>query len=75
LEWPIHLTVIVYESGLRPLVGQWGWWTEIIRDKLAKMHNVTVTLKIQNITFVDVIVLPFIVRLIKFFMEYLSTCM
>jgi len=48
----------------------------LIGGKLAKMHsNVTVTLKIQNITFVDVIVLPFIARLIKFFMEYLSTCM
>jgi len=29
LAWPIHLTVIVYESGLRPLVGQWGWWTYV----------------------------------------------
>ena len=48
----------------------------LIGGKLAKMHNnVTGTLKIQNITFVDVTVLPFIVRLIKFFMEYLSTCM
>jgi len=48
----------------------------LIGGKLAKLHNnVTVTLKIQNITFVDVIVLPFIVMLIKFVMEYLSACM
>jgi hypothetical protein len=48
----------------------------LIGGKLAKMHNsVTVTLKIQNITFVDVTVLPFIVTLIKFVMEYLSACM
>jgi hypothetical protein len=38
----------------------------LIGGKLAKMHiSVTVTLKIQNTTFV--IVLPFIVRLIKIF--------
>jgi hypothetical protein len=48
----------------------------LIWGKLAKMHNhVTVTLKIENITFVDVIVLLFIARLINFFTECLSTCM